>query len=82
MAARLTGNRRLEFDVQIVGHFHQRLVLPGIVVGNCLKGYDEYARSRNFDYSEPSQELMIVTPERKIAFEQQIFVQDREAEGW
>lgn len=81
-AARATGNRDLEFDYQIMGHFHQRIILPGIIVGGCLKGYDEYARSRNFDYAPPSQELLIVTPENGVTFNAPIWVEDRESEGW
>lgn len=81
-AARITGNRELEFDYQLLGHFHQRLVLPGVIVGSSLKGYDEYARGRSFDYAEPSQELLIVTPERKVTFGAPIFVMNKEEEGW
>jgi DNA repair exonuclease SbcCD nuclease subunit len=81
-AARMTGDRSLEFDYQLIGHFHQRLVIPGIIVGSSLKGYDEYARASSFDYAEPSQELMIVTPEKGITFQAPVFVMDREAEGW
>ena len=81
-ASRLTGDRSLEFDLQILGHFHQRLVIPGIIVGSSLKGYDEFARSMSFDYAEPSQELMVVTPERGVTFQAPVFVADRVAEGW
>jgi len=81
-AARMTGNRDLEFDYQIIGHFHQRLVIPGIIVGSSLKGYDEFARSMSFDYAEPSQELLVVTPERGVTFQAPIFVTDRVEEGW
>lgn len=81
-AARITGNRDLEFDLQLLGHFHQRIVLPGITVGSSLKGYDEYARGRSFDYAEPSQELIIITPERGVTFQQALFVMDRREEGW
>lgn len=81
-AARMTGNRDLEFDYEILGHFHQRLILPGIIVGSSLKGYDEFARSMNFDYAEPSQELLIVTPEKGITFEAPVFVADPVEEGW
>jgi len=81
-AARATGNRDLEFDYQIMGHWHQRIILPGVIVGGCMKGYDEYSRSKNYDYSPPSQELMIVTPERGVTFNVPIWVEDREQEGW
>lgn len=81
-AARATGDRSMEFDYQIMGHWHQRIILPGLIVGGTLKGYDEYSRSKNYDYSPPSQELMVVTPERGITFNAPIWVEDREEEGW
>jgi hypothetical protein len=81
-AARITKNRELEFDYQLLGHFHQRIVVPGIIVGSSLKGYDEFSRSMSFDFAEPSQELMIVTPEKGITFQAPVFVMDREEEGW
>lgn len=81
-AARITGDRSLEFDWQVMGHWHQRYNFPGVIVGGCLKGYDEYARSKNFDYTPPSQELMIVTPENGLTFNTPIWVMDRAAENW
>lgn len=81
-ARRYTGRSDLEFDLQLMGHFHHRNALPGIITGGCLKGYDEYAMSGNFPYEPPSQELLIVTPERGITFQAPIWVQDRENEQW
>jgi len=72
----------LAFDVQLFGHFHHRTTLPGMVMAGCLKGYDEYAMGGNFPFDPPSQELLMVTPERGITFQAPIWVADREAEGW
>ncbi len=77
-----TGRSDLRFDLQIMGHFHHRNSLPGIITGGCLKGYDEYAMTGNFPFDEASQELMIFTPERGLTFQAPIYVQDKEAEGW
>ena len=81
-AARATGNRDLEYDWQLIGHWHHRISAPGFIVGGCLKGYDEFARSIAVDYVPPSQELLVVTPERGVTFQIPVWVQDREAEGW
>lgn len=34
-----------DFDVMVIGHWHQYLPLPGVIVNGSLKGYDEYART-------------------------------------
>jgi hypothetical protein len=34
----------LEYDINIMGHWHQELLLPRAIVCNTLKGFDEYAR--------------------------------------
>jgi hypothetical protein len=77
-----TGRQDLRFDLQIMGHFHHRNSIPGIVTGGCLKGYDEYAMTGNFAFEEATQELMIFTPERGLTFQAPIHVQDKEDEGW
>lgn len=70
------------YDVMVMGHWHQRARPRGVIVGNCLKGYDEFAYVSNFEYSPPSQEFWITTPEHGITFEAPIFVMDRKREGW
>lgn len=76
------GRPDLDYDVMVMGHWHQRLVLPGLIVGDTLKGYDEYAAVSNFPYAPPSQELMVVAPEHGIVANAPVYVQDRQAEGW
>lgn len=77
-----TGRTDLRFDIQLMGHFHHRNSLPGIITGGCLKGYDEYAMTGNFPFEEASQELLIFTPEHGVTFQAPIWVQDKEREGW
>jgi hypothetical protein len=36
----------LEYDLCIMGHWHQELWLPRALVCNTLKGFDEYARNQ------------------------------------
>jgi len=72
------------YDVMVMGHWHQNISLPskGLLVGGCLKGYDEYAYVSNFEPEPPQQALWITTPEHGITFQAPVFVGDREAEGW
>lgn len=56
-----------DFDYVIMGHWHQMLWLPGVIVNGALKGYDEYARlAIRAPYSPPSQALWFVHPKHGI----------------
>lgn len=70
------------FDTMLLGHFHQYMTLPGIVVNGSVKGYDEYAAISNFGFEVPQQAFWITTPERGPAFHVAIQPMDRKAEGW
>lgn len=70
------------YDVLVMGHFHQYLMLPGIVVGGTMKGTDEYSYLGNFGHQEPQQAFWLTTPERGITFPTPLYVMDRQAEGW
>jgi hypothetical protein len=72
------------YDVMVMGHWHQNISLPsrGLLVGGCLKGYDEYSYISNFPPEPPQQALWITTPEHGITFQAPVFVQVRKAEGW
>lgn len=50
------------FDLAIMGHWHQYITLPGMLINGSLKGYDEYAYSNNFAYQPPIQALWITHP--------------------
>lgn len=56
----------MEFDTLVLGHYHQHIVLNGVIVGGSIKGYDEYAWSGGFPYEEPSQPLWFTHPERGV----------------
>lgn len=66
----------------VMGHFHQILDLPGVVVGGSMKGYDEYAFGNNLRPEQAAQLMWIETPERGKTMTIPIFLQDRRAEGW
>lgn len=70
------------YDILVVGHFHQYLTLPGIIVGGTMKGTDEYSYLGNFGHQAPQQAFWLMTPEHGISFSAPINVMDREAEGW
>jgi len=72
------------YDIMVMGHWHQEIWLParGLLVGNCLKGFDEHSYIQNYEPSPPAQALWITTPEHGVTFSAPVFVQDRKAEGW
>ena len=77
----------LDFDTMIIGHWHQRMALPGLIVNSSLKGYDEYANTFNFAYEPPSQELFLVHPEYGIRNYIPVYLEEHvrarpAAEGW
>ncbi len=75
-------SRRLpefEFDTMVVGHFHQLMQLPHLIVNGSIKGYDEYAMQNNFTWEEPSQALWITHPKGRIIHQMPIYVDDIEA---
>lgn len=65
-----------DFDTIIMGHWHQYLTFPGVIVNNSLKGYDEYARlALRAPYSRPSQALWFTHPEHGITAHWQVFLE-------
>lgn len=52
-----------DYDVLLMGHWHQALNLPRAIVSNTLKGWDEYARLQlGAPPTTPSQPLWFVHP--------------------
>jgi hypothetical protein len=73
------------YDVMVMGHWHQHKpwTQEGLLVGGCLKGYDEYAFVSNFPTAPPSQAFWLTTPEHGAhSLIAPIFVMDRKAERW
>lgn len=65
-----------------MGHWHQYISTPSLVVNGSLKGVDEYCFVQNFGYEVPQQALAIVAPEKGIIVHAPVFCQDRKREGW
>lgn len=82
VAASRYGGEDVGFDLLVMGHWHSRYILPRLIVGGTLKGYDEYAMVSNFEFAPPSQEMFLVAPQRGVILNTPIFVQDRRKEGW
>ena len=72
----------MPMDLMVLGHFHQLLDLPGLMMGGSGKGYDEYAFGLNLRPELAQQALWITTPERGKTMTMPVVVQDRAAEGW
>lgn len=70
------------FQTLWLGHWHQYISTPSLVVNGSLKGVDEYSFTNNFGYEVPQQALAIVAPEKGIVVHAPVFCQDRKREGW
>jgi len=69
-------------DVMVIGHFHQMLWLPGLVVGGTMKGIDEFAFGHNFRPEPPTQAFWVTSPEHGPTIHAPVHVSKREDEGW
>ena len=64
-----------DFDVAILGHWHQYLPLSWVIVNSSLKGYDEFARTFLRARCEPpSQSLWFVHPRHGIICHWPVYV--------
>lgn len=70
------------FQTMWIGHWHQYISTPGMIVNGSTKGLDEYAWINNFGFEVPQQALAVVTPEHNITFQAPVFCQDRKKEQW
>jgi predicted phosphodiesterase len=67
-----------DFDTLVIGHWHQYIARRGLIVNNCLKGYDEFARLALRAPATPaSQALWFVSEEKGyICDAMEVYVQD------
>jgi hypothetical protein len=71
-----------DFDTLLIGHFHQSLWLPGIIVNNTLKGWDEYAKnSLRAPPSTPSQSLWLEHPRWGRTAMREVLLEDPASDG-
>lgn len=77
---RSEGQVGRDYDTLMMGHWHQTLWLPGVIVNNCLKGYDEFARLALRAPAGPaSQTMFFVHPKYGINTMMDVYVQDPRA---
>lgn len=67
-----------EYNILMMGHWHQYLVTPRLLVNGSLKGYDEYANQNNFGFEPPVQSLHLTHPQHGVTFRMPVYV-DRTA---
>jgi hypothetical protein len=70
------------FQTLWLGHWHQYISTPSMIVNGSLKGFDEYAMLMGFGHEAPQQALAIITPERNVTIQAPVFCVDRKKEGW
>ncbi len=64
------------FDVLLMGHWHFDAHLPGLIVVNTLKGYDEFAKnSLRARPTPPSQTLFFAHPDHGITSHWRVFAE-------
>jgi hypothetical protein len=68
-----------DFDTLITGHWHTRYPIPGLIVGQALKGYDELAWGWGFPFGEPTQELWFTHPDRGVTSHHPIYLEPKRA---
>lgn len=67
-----------DFDFLLAGHWHQTLNLPGIMINNTLKGYDEFSmKCLRAVPALPSQTLFFVHPKWGKTQYREIYLEDK-----
>jgi len=70
------------FSTLWLGHWHQYISTPSMIINGSLKGFDEYAMIMGFSHEAPQQALAVVTPEKNITIQAPVFCMDRKKEKW
>lgn len=56
------------FDLMMMGHWHQLIMMETLIVNGSVKGYDEFASTLNLPFEKPQQACFVMHPERGITF--------------
>lgn len=68
-----------DYDYLLIGHWHQPLWLPRVVVANSLKGWDEFAKNAlRAPVTLPSQPLFFVHPTYGITSRWEIYLEGKD----
>jgi hypothetical protein len=66
-----------DYETLLIGHWHQTLFLPRVIVNNTLKGFDEYAKNAlRAAPSVPSQSLWLEHPKWGKTMQREVFLED------
>lgn len=65
------------YDVVIMGHWHSYTPLKNIIVNGSLKGFDEYSRSRKYDFEPPTQAVWVTHPEIGITVHWPVYLEPK-----
>lgn len=65
------------YDILLMGHWHCYTPLKNIIVNGCLKGYDEYARSKNYDFEVPIQAVWVTHPEHGVTVHWPVYLEPK-----
>lgn len=65
---------KMEYDIMLLGHWHQYIHLTRLIVNGSLKGYDEYAYANNFPFESPTQALWLTHPKYGITYRMPVYV--------
>ena len=69
------------YDYLVIGHWHQTIDHGSIIGNGTLKGYDEYAYDKNFNFEPPQQSFWLTDPHKGITLKAPVHVVDR-SEDW
>lgn len=74
----------LPMETMVIGHLHQLINIPGVIMGGCMKGYDEFAFGLNLapDPNGAAQAFWVTTPTHAQTVWMPIYLTDRKSEGW
>ena len=69
----------LDFDTLVLGHWHQYIPLPRVIVNSALKGFDEFAKDKLRATPERAQQaLWFVHPENGIVSQMAVYCDEKD----
>lgn len=71
------GQIDMDYDILLLGHWHQYTHLTRLIVNGSLKGMDEYAYTNNFGFELAQQALWVTHPKYGPTFRMPVYVQER-----
>ena len=67
-----------DIDTVVMGHWHQELFLPSVIVNNSLKGFDPFAHLvLRAPYSRPSQNMWWTHPEYGMTAKRGVYLEKK-----